>query len=755
MPAFPRRAAAEAENLEAEECKLDPASLAGMLEHDVRIRNRLRYKEEGKLLRWMKNEKGKDIVGQMAMPIIAMNVRALTILARYWCPKAKKVAKSPSIHLVRREASKVCNIPQIQMLFDLGIKIVLNQDPAVNEFYEELFKHWCPKKKPVLIDLDKEENENEVDLSGLFSVKGEEEEEEEECGGNENRYAVMDPYFTQMMSDDSGPLPPLEPDPIETGEGEGVHAETGKHEDKVECDGLEKPLDRPSAVGVDGKDPATPHVELPEPMACIPTTPKDSVAKVPFTPEPEMQRLAMVKHEVVQPVAMDAVDTLAFDATQVAFDMKEAAAPIWVDETQPDGDGPGTVCRSLEADFSSDRKERLDAMEVPILQGTTREVDDPVSDQRVKDETKIDDQQVKAEMMAMEGEQAEAVKIEKSAEQVEDVKMEEHMQAEKKETGGEDMEAEDIGMGGGEVEDEKVTAVGEQVGDETMEKVNDEVGDDEEEMAEQLSPKDCGMEEEQEHEKVTGLDPLSKADKTQPDLETGEPPVVLRVEQWQQKPKAKAKAGPKGRPKAKAKNQAQGKGKKAITKNNSKRKAKGETVEILDSGEEGEVPEEEAAKPSCRKRVAKKARAKTAPNKEPTGSNEQPSKASDSKENKEPPIKYQPVTEEGKADIGAAFNWEDGKETEQAGEGNDNDAGPGLGEEEQVEEQAEDEQAEKQADVPTDKQQKSDLPSFARRPPPKTSPSRDRWFVIRDVFYEHLEPALKLYGFGNYKWEAW
>ena len=104
MPVFARRPAAEAENLEAEECQLDPASLAGKLEADVRIRNRLRYKEEGRLLRWMKNEKGKDMVGQLSMTLIAMNVRALTILARYWCPKAKKIAKSPSIHLVRKEA---------------------------------------------------------------------------------------------------------------------------------------------------------------------------------------------------------------------------------------------------------------------------------------------------------------------------------------------------------------------------------------------------------------------------------------------------------------------------------------------------------------------------------------------------------------------------------------------------------------------------------------------------------------------------
>lgn len=284
--------------------------------------------------------------------------------------------------------------------------------------------------------------------------------------------------------------------------------------------------------------------------------------------------------------------------------------------------------------------------------------------------------------------------------------------------------------------------------------MNEEVEDDEEEMAQQLSQKDCDMEEEEEEREpeksvdddepvATDLDPLSKTKETQPDVETGEPPMVRRVEQWQQKPKAKAKAkaGPKAKAKAKAKSKVQGKGKEAKSKKNSKRKAE-ETVEVLASGKEGEVPEEEVAKPSQRKRVARKARAKSAAKTEPSGSNEHSAKASDSKENKEPPIKYKPVTEEGKADIEEAFNWEEGNGKGQAGEECESVAGSDLGEHENQEPE------------PNTDKKKNDLQSFARRPPPKTSPSRDRWLVIRDVFNEHLVPALKLVGFPIYKWEV-
>lgn len=53
---------------------LDPKSLAGMLENDPIVRAKLRYKEEGKLLRWIKDSKGNDIIGQLTMQTIALNV---------------------------------------------------------------------------------------------------------------------------------------------------------------------------------------------------------------------------------------------------------------------------------------------------------------------------------------------------------------------------------------------------------------------------------------------------------------------------------------------------------------------------------------------------------------------------------------------------------------------------------------------------------------------------------------------------------
>lgn len=101
----PSAAAADApESLELEEPQLDPSSLAGMLEGDVRIRNRLRFRAKGQLMRWVKDANGADVVGQCSMATIALNVRPLTILARYWCPRAKQVARSPSVDMIRKEA---------------------------------------------------------------------------------------------------------------------------------------------------------------------------------------------------------------------------------------------------------------------------------------------------------------------------------------------------------------------------------------------------------------------------------------------------------------------------------------------------------------------------------------------------------------------------------------------------------------------------------------------------------------------------
>ena len=91
--------------VETEDIQLDPRSLAGMLDNDPFVRARLRFKEQGKLLRWPVAN-GVEMVGQIAMPTIALNVCALKILAKFWCPKTKEVAKSPGIDLVRAEAGK-------------------------------------------------------------------------------------------------------------------------------------------------------------------------------------------------------------------------------------------------------------------------------------------------------------------------------------------------------------------------------------------------------------------------------------------------------------------------------------------------------------------------------------------------------------------------------------------------------------------------------------------------------------------------
>jgi len=86
--------------------ELRPGSLSAVLDSDPACRNRLRTGNKGKLMRWQKNDKGIEMVGHASMPHIAMNVRVLTLLAKYWCPKAKKskTVKSPSIDLLRAEA---------------------------------------------------------------------------------------------------------------------------------------------------------------------------------------------------------------------------------------------------------------------------------------------------------------------------------------------------------------------------------------------------------------------------------------------------------------------------------------------------------------------------------------------------------------------------------------------------------------------------------------------------------------------------
>ena len=89
---------------EPEEQERPPSSLAEHLESDWLIRHRLRFNEEGKLLRWTKKD-GVEMVGHPSMHAIGLNVRALTILAQHFCPTTKH-PKSPSIYMLRKEAGQ-------------------------------------------------------------------------------------------------------------------------------------------------------------------------------------------------------------------------------------------------------------------------------------------------------------------------------------------------------------------------------------------------------------------------------------------------------------------------------------------------------------------------------------------------------------------------------------------------------------------------------------------------------------------------
>lgn len=79
-------------------------TLARLWEAEFSIRDRLRIFElngkniGGKLLSWPDPEKKVASMGA-----IALNVRALTILAEWWCPKVSE-PKSPSVILLAREA---------------------------------------------------------------------------------------------------------------------------------------------------------------------------------------------------------------------------------------------------------------------------------------------------------------------------------------------------------------------------------------------------------------------------------------------------------------------------------------------------------------------------------------------------------------------------------------------------------------------------------------------------------------------------
>lgn len=75
-----------------------PLSLGQLWEGDRAIRARLR-ENNMKLVKWVKPE----LINKPTMAGIALNCRALVILAKWWCPQQTK-AKSPSVLDLKKEA---------------------------------------------------------------------------------------------------------------------------------------------------------------------------------------------------------------------------------------------------------------------------------------------------------------------------------------------------------------------------------------------------------------------------------------------------------------------------------------------------------------------------------------------------------------------------------------------------------------------------------------------------------------------------
>lgn len=204
-----------------------------------------------------------------------------------------------------------------------------------------------------------------------------------------------------------------------------------------------------------------------------------------------------------------------------------------------------------------------------------------------------------------------------------------------------------------------------------------------------------------------------------PPLEDGAtPPLVLRVEQWQQKPKAAAKG--KAKAKASAKSKARASPKKKVAKAKAKaggrrRKLDAEPVEIMASGDEGKDVPMDGSKSKKGRKPGSKAKAKAKAKLNPPAT--EPSSSNEPAEKKDPPIKYEPVTEHGKAEFEANCK----------GEGHDpvEEAPPSL----------------QQEPKPNDSNEKAPS-SFARRPMPFSSPAKERWVAIRDVFHSHLAPVI-------------
>ena len=260
------------------------------------------------------------------------------------------------------------------------------------------------------------------------------------------------------------------------------------------------------------------------------------------------------------------------------------------------------------------------------------------------------------------------------------------------------------------------------------------------------------------------------------------PPVVTRNEQWKLRPRPKAKG--KAKPKAKASGRGRGRG---------RGKGGGEVVDLEteEAEEEEEVepqpetPQEAAEKekgdngtkeaPKAKAKAKAKAKGKakaqakektTKPKAQPKRGRKRPAQSvphedadAAAEEKPEDKIVWKPVSKEGVA----AFEVKWCPCQDHASEAECHEAEveaqtlkKSRGEEPTVPvvDQPETEEP-KEPDQDQPKKGKNDvgIKTFARRVIPKTSPAKQKWMAIRDVFGERLVPALLFLGFSTYAWE--
>ena len=205
----------------------------------------------------------------------------------------------------------------IIMINLLAATLVLYKDPLVNEFYDELFRHWKPKTfqgpAPLVnIEDDEDDDPGEVDLSEFYDVKG----EKVDCEEVEDPPMEMDPYYAlSVWTEDDGEGGPEkdeagegkdEPGKIEAPEGGELDEskvggdEPGKDEGKVEKD---EPTEEVVGAKVE-KGEVGQKLETPSPSGpLVPGPPCQPNLKPAFVPEKmsssEIQdRIAKVKHLV-------------------------------------------------------------------------------------------------------------------------------------------------------------------------------------------------------------------------------------------------------------------------------------------------------------------------------------------------------------------------------------------------------------------------------------------------------------------------